>query len=40
MLMTAVLQEAELELLIKESREAIVDVLGRINLQYVECEEE
>jgi UDP-N-acetylmuramyl tripeptide synthase len=23
-----------------ESREAIVDVLGRINLQYVECEEE
>ena len=40
MLMTAVLQEAELELLIKESREAIVEVLGRINLQYVECEEE
>lgn len=40
MLMTAVLQEADPEILLQESRDAIVDVLEQIKLQYMECEEE
>lgn len=40
MLMTAVLQEANSEMLLRESREAITDVLEQIKLQCVECEEE
>lgn len=40
MLMTAVLQEANPEMLLREGREAITDVLEQIKLQCVECEEE